>query len=927
MDFGSSLGGLPLSSTIVAENLFNGKEPVSIEVNQEGVDYYVMISTISGHLFRTKLGGNLRTSIGSAEDMSTLGTFGIGYNLTLVKEKGEWYGWLINDNNKELYRLTYKDETEVSSSYAYSKDPVSVKYSTPGKQLISLRVYDEEGDISVSLDSVQVNSSEAATVSIKTDNACIANVNTFTFQNHTPEKNITSYSWTFPDGSQQLSAEASYQFTEPGAYTVRLDIESENGCGKFFEKEITVYPEPQAAYSLSASKVCTNAAVAFTNETNYAADSVITYLWDFGDGTTSTAENPSHEYAAAGNYTVTLSAGIPGCTSVSTQSVTVEQGPQTLFAASPVCSGGAIVFDNQTSGTNITGYQWDLGDGTFSTLEDPQHIYQEPGEYTVVLKSKNSLGCETAYTQTVNVYSLPEPEFTTSALCAGTENRIAFSDASVDADGNIIDWQWAFEMPDGSILTSSARDTAISYPEAGSFEVSLSVATTWGCRETITKTLEVEPLPDVQIGFDGACEGAAGIIADITDTGGVPVLSRYWMVGDEVFADSAFSFSFPLAGTYEIFLQLNLANGCSATGTRQIVIAPLPEVDFDYYANCSGQTAVFESGYTSAAYRWSIDGVVQEGKQLQHLFPAEGSYTVELRLTDAAGCSNTISKTVQVGAPPVAAFTPDRLKGVAPFTVNFRNESVGATAFQWFFGDAQQSSSTEESPSFTFTETGDYEVRLIAFNADNCSDTTLQRISVVDPSFDVALNSLHTIRQGDQLQLVLDLENRGTIRVSEMDIEISVNNEYFFNEKLSDSLELGEQLNYPLNMQLIESSSRKFRFICVRLKPTLTLVEKELSEVNNEKCLNFDQLFMMQEPYPNPGSDEVRLSFVLPDEGGSVAVAIYSAQGGLVQETALNGLGAGLNEHLLDIRGLGKGIYYVRCRYGAEQHSYRFVKN
>ena len=845
--------------------------------------------------------------------------------------RGDYYTVATSYQLNKLFTWKLKDECNWVSKQAIAiediDEAVVVSFNQAGIFPIALYAYDREGNWDRQIKYIGVQDKYAPLVEVLQGNSCIAGPVELKVENLTTDVAITSYTWTFPDGSQQNTEEASYQFVAAGPYTVRLDVESENGCGNFYEKKVTVYPEPLAAYEVSTSQVCTNAAVIFNNQTNYAADSVISYSWDFGDGITSIETNPQHEFAEPGTYTVSLSASIPGCTSTSTQTIEVQEGPKALFEASAVCQGEALAFKNLTSGESIIGYKWDLGNGTYSMLENPEQIYEAPGTYLVMLQAKNDLGCETSFTQSVRVYSLPQPDFKNSPACEG--NRVQFTDATLDVDGNIIAWNWAFEMPGGTTLISNEQNPEVAYSQAGSYDVSLTTTTTWNCQKTVMETVEVAPMPQVEILFEGACVGDSAILADVTNTDSLSVQSWYWMVGNEVYTDSAFSFHFAQAGTYELLLQLNLENGCSVQGTKQITVEPLPAVDFAFSGACVGQVAAFEALTPSAKYSWTIDGkpIGSEGPEIQYTFNEEGTYRVNLMVFDEQGCTNSLSKEIVVGQPPVAAFSPDRLRGVAPFKVNFSNQSEGAATYRWLFDDKQQSSSSLENPVFTFKGVGNYTVQLIAYNEGGCADTVSQQLTVLDPCYDVALTSLHKISEGNRMQLVLGLENKGTIRVSEMEVEVILNNEYVLREQFTDTLEIGEQRNYPLRLVLDEQDRRKLDFVCIRLKPKLMLVPQELSVLNNEMCLNFNQTFIMQPPHPNPGSDEVMLSFVLPDTGGSVAVEVYSAQGNLVQKGELKDTKAGFNQHLLNIRGLGKGMYYVRCRYGAEQHSYRIVKN
>ena len=144
--------------------------------------------------------------------------------------------------------------------------------------------------------------------------------------------------------------------------------------------------------------------------------------------------------------------------------------------------------------------------------------------------------------------------------------------------------------------------------------------------------------------------------------------------------------------------------------------------------------------------------------------------------------------------------------------------------------------------------------------------------------------------------------------------------------KLEGSLEMGQQENYSLKMQLMENSKRKLRFVCVELKPHLTLVSQELSVANNKLCLSFDNAFVMHEPYPNPGQDKVTLEYLLPQEG-TLSITVYSAQGKLVQQAELKNQKAGLNQYEFGMDGMGKGIYFIKARFGGEEVNYRIMKD
>ncbi len=147
-----------------------------------------------------------------------------------------------------------------------------------------------------------------------------------------------------------------------------------------------------AEFEADATFACGSGTVNFTNLSSGPATG---YFWDFGDGNTSTAENPSHAYAAPGEYTVELAVFSADCSDSETKSgyVTVGGAPAAAFSANPV-NGIAplnVNFTDQSSG-GTTSWSWNFGDGGTSILQHPSHQYTTPGTYSVSLTVTNSCG-------------------------------------------------------------------------------------------------------------------------------------------------------------------------------------------------------------------------------------------------------------------------------------------------------------------------------------------------------------------------------------------------------------------------------------------------------------------------------------------------------------------------------------------------------
>jgi len=202
---------------------------------------------------------------------------------------------------------------------------------------------------------------------------------------------ITDWSWDFGDGATSTAQNPSHTYTAPGSYTVSLTVTGPGGSDTETKAAyVTVdVPPPVAAFSGAPTSGAAPLPVAFRDG---SSGSITDWSWDFGDGATSTAQNPSHTYAAPGSYTVSLTVTGPGGSTTATKinyitaTAPSEPPPVAAFSGAPT-SGAAplpVAFRDGSSGS-ITGWSWDFGDGATSTAQNPSHTYAAPGSYTVSL--------------------------------------------------------------------------------------------------------------------------------------------------------------------------------------------------------------------------------------------------------------------------------------------------------------------------------------------------------------------------------------------------------------------------------------------------------------------------------------------------------------------------------------------------------------
>lgn len=243
-----------------------------------------------------------------------------------------------------------------------------------------------------------------------------ANGNTISFSDvSTADGTITAYNWDFGDGHSSTDQNPVHTYAAPGTYNVCLTITAHNpNCTATFCHHVIVVFDPMgvchAAFAAHQPNL-NHPIIEFSDQST--SDGIIgSWFWDFGDGNSSSEQNPSHSYAAPGTYlvclTITDEDGI--CTSTLCQHVVVHHQPvavcQAAFSIHPDPTGLVIQFTNTSTGTtNHTTYLWDFGEGTTSTEENPAHSYVHSGHYIVCLFiTDTTTGCTSHSCHMINVH-------------------------------------------------------------------------------------------------------------------------------------------------------------------------------------------------------------------------------------------------------------------------------------------------------------------------------------------------------------------------------------------------------------------------------------------------------------------------------------------------------------------------------------------
>lgn len=585
-------------------------------------------------------------------------------------------------------------------------------YTSPGVYTVRMIGHYPSGNADTVLyNNYVIANGTTAGFTMVTSNTCQSSQASFT----STSVNASAWNWNFGDGNTSTLENPVHTYSGNNSnYSIMLTASGPGGCSSVASTSIFSAGAGLPIWA-NAYNVCVNAPVSFTCITSYSS-----YLWNFGDGNTSTLQNPSHSYATGGSYTVTLTVtdanGCPQTITLPT-AITVQQ-PIANFSSvlTGTCNALAIQFTNLSTGVTLplsSHLYWNYGDNTPpSWSANPTHTYTSPGTYTVTLNAYTMSTCFSSISKTVQVYP-------TQANFSFTQNTACFPITAtfVDSSYNAVSWLWNF----GDGHTSTLQNPTHTYTTAPTGPVTLTITDVRGCSSTITR-------PNIKIfntNFSvSAMSGCGPLTISLSDSS-INAASWMWDFGDgHTSTLQNPTHIYNSNGSYNITLVSQTADGCVDSMTIGPVNAYKPTANFisPSSAACAPSMVSFTDQSSGAAtWLWDFgDGTYSNAQNPSHIYGLPGNYTITLVVGSSIGCYDTIVKTDYVHVlGPVAAFTPSSTQVCAQSTVQFNDLTTGASVWNWNFGDGN--TSTQQAPSHTYQNAGQYTVSLIVYDTLGCS--------------------------------------------------------------------------------------------------------------------------------------------------------------------------------------------------------------
>lgn len=643
-------------------------------------------------------------------------------------------------------------------------------FNVPGKYEVSLEVTDPTGakDEKKVAGYITVFKNPTAALSGTPRFGCAPLDVTFTNNSVLGDAPLVKNLWDFGDGNTLNKANPDHTYKTEGKFNVSLVVVDGNGCEDKISVsdhiEVDRIPVPNF-YSNERFSCTAPYTVNFVNTSN-RINTGDTYLWSFGDGSTSNAKSPSHTYTQLGKYTVSLLITTANGCSVAKQDVNYIHlgGIQMNFDVSKreLCNPEEVLFTNLSSPAGLT-TRWDFGDGTSANGYNVKHTYNTAGTYAVTLFVESSPSCKDQLTKAsyISVIEKPIASFThgDTASC-----KIPFIFTATNTSRNTTSIEWLKD----DVLKDINFTTAQIINAYSTSTIKLRASNQYGCTDEKTVQVVVEEI-DVNL-TPAKSEGCAPLLIDFFDNTEYEdaIVSKRWVYSDGLTLNNLtnkVSRTFTDTGKYTLTLYVTTASGCKGEKEVEIIVGEKTNPDFRIFKDtlCNGDELYIENTTNFLTpridrFEWLVDTSIVDAlydttsdseiiipsmeytnkwKHYRELLKKEArTYDVAL-VTVHNGCYDTTIKNdfflVQ---------EPHILIGDFPFdickddSIRFNNMSTGADFYAWYINSTIGGLDTFTRTEITLYKEihGNTQVTLAGGNSSTgCKDIDERSVQFAEP--------------------------------------------------------------------------------------------------------------------------------------------------------------------------------------------------
>ncbi|MDG1841321.1 MAG: PKD domain-containing protein [Crocinitomicaceae bacterium] len=580
-------------------------------------------------------------------------------------------------------------------------------------------------------------------------------------------------------------------------------------------------------------------------------------------------------------------------------------------------------FSTVASPAIIDSISWDLGNGNFSNQYSDTISYLDSGLYNVNLFLSTNQGC--FIDSTFSILVNPSPDFTMEYQGICDYDSISFS---IFNNGNnpLNNYDWTFDDSlSGFNNVDSINSPTHLFSTNGIYNVSLIVEDINGCLDTTIQQVEIFPSPIADFSITEACEGEEIQIDNNSVIDSSYSISGYlWTFGDNTQSvDSVPVKSFDSYGIYSIQLICTADSSlCTDTLVDSITINANPILNWDASVACKNTWASFSNLSTvpnDSIFQtlWVVNVLDSlNSNQIDYQFITTGNQQIQLQTSSSNFCVSDSVFMINVNDEVDLTYQTDPavLATQVPFSC-LLNDSLSLTSILWDFGDGFQSTLFSPIHTYNVDLIGDTLVVLTSgTNLMGCVDTIIQSVVLSAPIVDLELRQLLLSEDDGFYSIIVEMKNNGTISLSEVELLLNVPNSNPIKEITGLSLESGENVYYPLNVNPSSynaSQDSSLGFLCVEGVSYNDFGLEEVLLDNNWICQNTekDSLNLIA-LYPNPIQNNINVLLHVPIES-QIYFEIVDLNGKIVNKPVLPKIYAsGTYKISIDATALSEGFYF-----------------
>ena len=537
----------------------------------------------------------------------------------------------------------------------------------------------------------------------------------------------TNYHWSFGDGFYSSQFSPVHNYDHGDYYEVCLTVyDTVSGCQDMYCTIIYVVDPVVVSCNSNFEHFAIDTSVTFAN---LSFGTFTNFLWNFGDGTQSTLENPVHQYENGGFYNVCLTIfdTISGCQDIFCKNILVEDpiivSCNANFEFFPVDT--TVSFSNISTGS-FTDFLWSFGDGYFSYEENPVHHYEDGDYYVVTLTILDSIsGCQDIYSTNIIVEDPVIVTCNADFEFFPVNTTVTFSNESF---GTYTDFFWDF----GDGQYSNVENPVNIYATGGFYDVCLTVFdSVSGCQDNYCQNILVEDPIVVSCNADFIFFSEDTTVTFLNLSLGT-FTNFFWDFDDGQFSSLEHPVhNFSDAGYYYVCLTVyDSVSQCQNTFCQDVVVVDpvviICNAEFTYVPNDKTIYFTQDAVGSYSGIFWDFDdGYNSNQENPVHIYEEDGYYEVCLCVLDTStGCFDTYCDIITVGDPTSsckADFTyfPDINDSL---TIHFADESFGdPDSWYWDFDD-NSFANISQNPVYTFANSGYFRVSLTIQTSFDCSE-------------------------------------------------------------------------------------------------------------------------------------------------------------------------------------------------------------